>query len=130
MPSRRDEIAPAVERILELAIPVGLDRERRQDLAVATAEALANAAVHGNHLERDKWVEVRVEVTKGAEVSVTVTDAGKGFDTVALADPTDVPNLLVPRGRGVFLMRRLVDELSFNPAGNSVRLTLRARRAG
>jgi serine/threonine-protein kinase RsbW len=124
MASRREEIAPAVEKILDLAEPAELDRERRQDLAVAVAEALANAAVHGNHLRPETLVEIRVEVLPHEQVAVTVTDKGGGFDTATLADPTAVPNLLVPRGRGVFLMQRLVDRVEFNPRGNSVRLTL------
>lgn len=129
MPSQREEIAPTVESILEVADAAGLDRERRQDLAVAVAEALANAAVHGNGLRPATLVDVHVEVRPAEEVTVTVTDGGRGFDTASLADPTAVPNLLVPRGRGVFLMRRLVDEILFSPRGNSVKLTVRTRRS-
>ena len=128
MPSRREDIAPTVETILDLASGADLDRERRQDLAVALAEALANAAVHGNRLQKETFVEVRVEIEPGDAVSVSVTDSGSGFDTTKVADPTDVPNLLVPRGRGVFLMKRLVDRVEFNAMGNSVRLTIRSQR--
>jgi serine/threonine-protein kinase RsbW len=60
---------------------------------------------------------------------VTVRDAGPGFDTSALPDPSDPEHLLMPRGRGVFLMRRLVDQLEYNEKGNEVRLTL-VRRDG
>jgi anti-sigma regulatory factor (Ser/Thr protein kinase) len=70
-----------------------------------------------------------VEVQPDEEVAVTVTDSGEGFDTTSIADPTDVPNLLMPRGRGVFLMKRLVDQVKFNQTGNSVRLSLRTHPA-
>jgi serine/threonine-protein kinase RsbW len=39
-----------------------------------------------------------------------------------LADPTLPDRLLTPGGRGIFLMRRLVDRLEFGPVGNTVRL--------
>ena len=57
-----------------------------------------------------------------------VKDAGPGFDHTTTSDPTDTRNLLVPGGRGVFLMRRLVDRLEFLPPGNRVRLVVFTRR--
>jgi anti-sigma regulatory factor (Ser/Thr protein kinase) len=127
MPSRRAAIAPTVERILEAVSAVGLSADRRADLAVATAEALSNAAVHGNRLRPASLVVVTVSVTPKRNATVEVKDSGPGFDYTAVSDPTDPSNLLMPRGRGVFLMRRLVDHLEFHPPGNCVSLTVLAR---
>jgi serine/threonine-protein kinase RsbW len=127
MPSRRSAIAPTVERILKVVRDVGLSADRRADLAVATAEALSNAAVHGNRLKPRAMVVVTVGVAPRQRVTVEVKDAGPGFDYTAVSDPTDPSNLLTPRGRGVFLMRRLVDHLEFHPPGNCVSLTILAR---
>jgi anti-sigma regulatory factor (Ser/Thr protein kinase) len=60
---------------------------------------------------------------------VEVEDTGKGFDVASLTDPTDPKHLLAPSGRGVFLMRKLVDRLEFNASGNRVRMTA-IRRPG
>lgn len=128
MPSRRSAIAPTVERILEAIEGAGLDSDRRADLAVATAEALSNAAVHGNRLRPGSQVLITVGVVPGEEATVEVKDSGPGFDYTSCADPTDPAHLLVPGGRGVFLMRRLVDRLEFSPPGNSVCLTVRSHR--
>lgn len=128
MPSRRDAVAPTVERILAAARAAALDDEQRDNLAVALAEALSNAAVHGNHLQAQVPVRIALAVTAGHSVVVDVADAGDGFDLGAVSDPTAEDNLLVPGGRGVFLMRRLVDELEYNHAGNRVRLLVRTRR--
>ena len=57
-----------------------------------------------------------------------VRDSGDGFDADALPDPTHPSNLFNPSGRGVFLMRRLVDELEYNDKGNCVRLTVRRQQ--
>ena len=122
MQNRRDAIAPTVERILAAVRPADLTPEQRDDLAVAVAEALSNAAVHGNGLGSMKPVRVLVAVERGRCAVVEVTDSGAGFDQHGVRDPTHPERVLVPGGRGVFLMRRLVDRLEYNAVGNSVRL--------
>ncbi len=124
MPSRRDAVAPTIDRILEAVAPAGLDSERLTDLAVALAEALSNAAVHGHRLDPRRRVAVAVSISPGCVV-VEVSDSGGGFDAHRVSDPTSPERQLAPGGRGIFLMRRLVDEVVFNPTGNSVRLTVR-----
>jgi len=129
MPSRRDAVAPAVERVLEAVAAAKLDGDRLTDLAVAVSEALSNAAVHGNALDTRRVVRVAVAVSPGCAV-IEVSDSGGGFDEEAVSDPTQPEHHLVPRGRGIFLMRRLVDEVAYNAAGNTVRLTVRQARDG
>jgi anti-sigma regulatory factor (Ser/Thr protein kinase) len=124
MPSRRDAVAPTVDRILEAVAPAGLDEDRLTDLAVALAEALSNAAVHGHRLDPSRRVAVVVSVSPRCVV-VEVSDSGGGFDAGRISDPTLPERQLAPSGRGIFLMRRLVDEVSYNAAGNTVRLTVR-----
>lgn len=127
MQSRRSAVAPTVDRVLEAIKDSDLGPGRCHDLAVAVSEALSNAAVHGNRLHADSSVRVTVEVTPGAQVVVEVADSGQGFDVDALADPTHPSHILDPAGRGVFLMRRLVDRVEYNETGNHVRLTMRRR---
>jgi serine/threonine-protein kinase RsbW len=129
MPSRRDAVAPTIDRILEAVAPAGLDGDRLTNLAVALAEALSNAAVHGHGLDPRRRVGVEVAVSPGCVV-VEVSDSGSGFDARQVSDPTEPERQLAPSGRGVFLMRRLVDEVSYNAAGNVVRLTVRQHPNG
>ena len=124
MASRRNAIAPTVERILAAIEPAGLALEQRENLAVALAEALSNAAVHGNRLRANSRVSVTVEVEPG-HVSIEIRDSGSGFDRGALPDPSEPEHLLDTHGRGVFLMGRLVDEIHYNQKGNRVRLSIR-----
>lgn len=130
MPSRRDAVAPSVERVLSAARPAGLSTEQRDNLAVAVAEALSNAAVHGNQLHPRRSVRVTVLVTPRDCVVVEVTDFGSGFDSSQVGDPTHPARVLMPGGRGIFLMRQLVDRVEYNEAGNRVRLTVERRPAG
>ena len=128
MPSRREAVAPTVDRILKAVEGAGLDHEQRQDLAVAVGEALSNAAVHGNGLRHGSQVLISVAVTPRTGACVEVKDSGPGFDPRSVHDPTDPLRVLSPGGRGLFLMHRLVDEVEFSPSGNRVRLTMRTRR--
>lgn len=128
MPSGRDAIPAAVERVMDAVKPVGLRTGRRHDLAVAVSEALSNAAMHGNRLDPASRVVVTVEVVPDTRVVVEVRDSGQGFDSTRLSDPTEPERLLAPAGRGVYLMHALVDEVQYNKKGNRVRLTMNRRK--
>lgn len=103
---------------------------------VALAEALSNAIICGNGEDARKEVRVRVDVREDV-VIVEVEDEGQGFDLDACTvDPTTAANLEREDGRGLFLMRALVERVenfrAGNPArGHVVRLTVRhSGRAG
>ena len=130
MASRREAVAPMVDRVLAVAEAAALSDEQRDNLAVAVAEALSNAAVHGNRLHPQRRVRVMVAVTPRECVVVEVADLGSGFDSSQVGDPTHPARVLMPGGRGIFLMRQLVDRVEFNEAGNRVRLTVDRRPAG
>lgn len=91
---------------------------------VGLTEALSNAMLYGNNSDPEK--SVRVEVTiRVEELSVRVTDQGVGFDPAMVPDPTLPDNISKSGGRGIFLMKALMDEVQFNKRGNSVTMVLR-----
>ena len=94
------------------------------NLRVALSEALINAIIYGNGEDDRKGVALRVLFGRHA-VEMEVTDEGDGFDYRILPDPTLPGNRLRPCGRGVFLIRQLVDEVRFNDTGNSICMILR-----
>jgi Anti-sigma regulatory factor (Ser/Thr protein kinase) len=95
---------------------------------VALTEALSNAILRGNREDLTKSVRVRLIVDAQLLV-LEVEDDGTGFDLDACtADPTTPDNLGREDGRGLFLMRRLMDRVEqFRARGNVVRLTLHYR---
>ena len=98
-------------------------RKLRLNFRVSLVEALTNAMIYGN--ERDPSKRVRVEVfLQAGSVTARITDEGPGFDPARVPDPTVATNLLEDRGRGLFLMRELMDEVRFNDCGNCVTLIL------
>ena len=58
-----------------------------------------------------------------------MTDEGAGFDPESIPDPTTPQNVVREGGRGLFLMRELLDDVQFNALGNSVTLILRVNPA-
>ena len=102
------------------------DYARRFNLnfRVGLTEALSNAMLYGNGSDPQKRVRVEVDI-KVEEVAVRVTDQGSGFDPTTVPDPTLPDNISKTGGRGIFLMRALMDEVRFNDQGNSVTLILR-----
>lgn len=99
-------------------------RKLRLNLRVSLTEALSNAMLYGNGKDPDKRVRVEVMVGEGA-ITARVTDEGTGFDPGDVPDPTAPDNLEKAGGRGLFLMRELMDEVHFNERGNQVTLVLR-----
>ena len=94
---------------------------------VGLTEALSNAMLYSNASDPQK--RVRVEVTvRVEEVAVRITDQGVGFDPTTIPDPTLSDNISKPGGRGIFLMKALMDEVRFNDRGNSVTMVLRFER--
>jgi anti-sigma regulatory factor (Ser/Thr protein kinase) len=90
---------------------------------VGVTEALANAVLYGNDSDPGKTVRIDVSVDT-RRVEVRVTDQGDGFDPRRIPDPTTPENIESPGGRGLFLIRHLMDEMEFNDRGNAVRMVL------
>jgi len=96
------------------------------NIPVALTEALSNAILRGNNDDTSRSVHVRADID-ASRLVLEVRDEGTGFDLDACTeDPTTPDNLLREDGRGLFLMRRLMDHVErFTDGGNVVRLTLR-----
>lgn len=97
------------------------------NVPVALTEALSNAILYGNAEDPSKRVRVRAQVDD-AVLIVEVADEGPGFDINACTlDPTTPDHLEREDGRGLFLMRKLMDSVERieGGPGNIVRLTLR-----
>jgi serine/threonine-protein kinase RsbW len=90
---------------------------------VGITEALANAVLYGNAGDPRKRVRVEVSIDR-SRVALRVEDEGNGFDPDAVPDPTLPENLDRSGGRGLFLIRELMDEVEFSDRGNAVRLVL------
>ena len=104
-------------------------RKLNLNFRVGLTEALSNAMMYGNGHDPSKNVVVEVVMSQGC-LQATVRDQGTGFDPTSVPDPTLPENLSRSCGRGLFLMRELLDEVSYNDRGNEVTLVLRLESGG
>lgn len=125
LPADVRSIEHAVEYVVRRCRGCELHAERlRLNFRVGLTEALSNAMLYGSADDPSK--RVRVEVTFGqGTIRARVTDQGCGFDPFSIPDPTCPENIMKPSGRGLFLMRQLLDEVLYNDQGNQVTLVLR-----
>lgn len=97
----------------------GVDKDDIFDIQVAFEEVLRNAIVHGNKSDLAKKIMIEAELI-GNIMRICVEDEGKGFDTENLPDPTHEKNLLKETGRGVYLVKSLMDEVRYEDGGRRV----------
>jgi serine/threonine-protein kinase RsbW len=111
---------PVVRALCRQALTLlDADPQCVSDVALAVTEACANVVVHSSSSTQ---FEVRVEIDDW-DCTITVSDHGVGFDLASVAD-LEHPEV-AESGRGIELMRLLVDDLHFVPAegGTVVRLS-------
>ena len=110
MESTLDSVDSAEELALGLAERAGVDEDDLMKVGMAVRESMVNAVVHGNRYNANK--KVRFSVASDAErFTVRVADEGEGFDWNSLPDPLAPENLMKTSGRGLFLIRSLMDDL-------------------
>jgi serine/threonine-protein kinase RsbW len=125
LPSEMTAISPFVDKLMPLLRNCGCVSEGVSDVEIALREALANAIIHGNQEDRLKHVHVTCRCEPD-EVSFAVKDEGKGFDINNVPDPTAPENIGSAHGRGIHLMKALMDEVRFEQSGVVVHMRKRA----
>lgn len=126
VPSDLGIVGDAVELVASHLPPGTLSPRRISfNLRTALAEALGNAIRYGTGEDPDRVVRIHVELGRDF-VRIYVVDDGAGFDPSGTPDPTSAENVEREFGRGLFVIRHLVDDVAFNEKGNGICLTLRA----
>jgi len=102
-----------------IARRVGLDEESLHWTTMAVRESVINAIVHGNKSDPAKLVFIDFAATPESDpvdLIVSVRDQGPGFDPSRLNDPLTPDNVLKASGRGIFLIRQFMDDVSVERA--------------
>lgn len=107
------------KKLINILKDKGISEDMIFDIHIGFEEALRNAMIHGNKLDIQKKVIVDVELTDDFIV-ICVEDEGDGFDPDMIPDPTLEENLLNERGRGVYLITHLMDEVEYRNGGRCV----------
>ena len=132
IPSIQKQLKKTVTFIEGLASKAGFDEDAIVDIAIAVSEAVNNAILHGNKNDKDKKVQILVNLKKDF-IKVRVQDEGACFSPDNVCNPLDPNNLLKCNGRGILIQRALMDEVNFRAApggGTEVELIKRGGKAG
>jgi anti-sigma regulatory factor (Ser/Thr protein kinase) len=122
------ETIPAMmEFVAETAAAFGVHRKRIMHLELAVEEAAANICSYAYEIPPG---EVTVKISRDLElVRIELVDAGVPFDPMAMEAP-DIQSELEQRqvgGLGIFLIRRMLDEVRYSRSGELNILSLAVR---
>ncbi|MDP9264193.1 MAG: ATP-binding protein [Acidobacteriota bacterium] len=119
-----ENIEPMVQRVTDLARELHCDEGKDMEIGLALQEALANAIVHGCQSDPSKTVTCRVEFPQPAEMLIVVRDSGPGFEPKEVPDPLSPAGLESNHGRGIQLIRGLMDEAHYERGGTELHMTV------
>jgi len=117
----------AMECAASMAKKMGFTEDRIEDLKTAVAEACLNAIEHGNKMDTSSKVGITLTAEK-SRLQVSVKDEGKGIDEVPTPSiESKIKGEDKPRGWGIFLIKSLVNEVTFEPrpeGGNVTKMVI------
>jgi serine/threonine-protein kinase RsbW len=114
-------LAPGRNAIMNFVREHCAGEEQEIDIMLALQEALANAIRHGCHDDAGKLVHCTVEITPQA-FEFLIRDPGEGFDAGSATDSTEDGTNLTQHGRGILLMRSLMEEMQYRRNGTELYL--------
>ncbi len=122
--SQLEKIEEAALFIEKALINLHYCPENRDNVVIAATEAVTNAIIHGNKKDPGKTVQITVEGLKD-RIVIHVKDQGKGFCPRAIHDPLAPENIMRENGRGILILKSLMDDIvyNFSSKGTEVILT-------
>jgi anti-sigma regulatory factor (Ser/Thr protein kinase) len=130
--SREGNEREAIARVVAAVAGLGLEGARLERLKTAVGEATMNAMEHGSGYRADRPVSIRV-LHSPDRLRVQVIDAGGAFDLPAPEAPdleAKLAGTQTPRGWGLFLIQKMVDEAHVTDEGGRRVLELVVRLEG
>jgi serine/threonine-protein kinase RsbW len=123
LPSTLSTVEVVEAKAIEYAEKAGFDEDTASQVAMVSREAAVNAVLHGNKKDPKKQVRARFTLTP-EDLSIQIADEGNGFNPTDVPDPLSPEGLLRPSGRGIFLMRAIMDEVNFRELSPGTEITL------
>jgi len=118
-PADVNHVAGVVDQVVALMRQLHGETDKEPEVALALTEALANAVKHGS--KNNPALKVQCQVfTEGPAMTIIVRDSGPGFDPASVANPLELAGLTADHGRGLHMIRQLVDEVRFERNGAEI----------
>ena len=123
MPGDVTAIGPLVQRVTDLLVERGVARGHETEIALALQEALANAVRYGARSDPSKTVQVTLFCGERRGIKIVVRDPGPGFDPASIPSPVTADGLLSDHGRGLHMIKALLDEVTWEKNGTEIHMT-------
>jgi len=129
IPSALEALHRVLEEVMQVVKELPCAPEEVDGIQLALNEALANAIVHGNKSDPSKNVIVACfcDCETNGGLLIVVQDEGPGFDPRKVPDPTKAERIYSSHGRGIYLVRHLMDDVTYRNGGREVDLRKRKR---
>jgi len=121
-------VDPVETKAEQLARDAGFDEDTASQIAMVAREAVINAILHGNKKDPAKRVQVGFELNDES-LRIKIADEGAGLDPDTVPDPLAPENILRSSGRGIFLMRAIMDEVHFHQLDPGTEIEMIKHRA-
>jgi serine/threonine-protein kinase RsbW len=107
----------------ELIKQMSFTQDDGERIWLAVQEGITNAMRHGNKLDNSKTVSVTF-IPGPNQIEIQIHDQGNGVDMKSIPDPNLPENLLKPSGRGIYLMKQVLDSVEIKTSESGCTLVL------
>ena len=122
IPADAEAVGSVTDAIAEKLTRLDVPEQKRMEISLAVQEALVNAVVHGCGGDSSKTATCKLQCDDEGRIIIVVTDPGPGFSLESLSDPDQGEKMYADHGRGVYLIRKLMDEVQFKRGGSEIRM--------
>lgn len=112
------QVESIITKLREKLFAIKIPHEAFLDVQLALMEIIGNAFLHGTIGLENPQVEVEWQINNNS-ITLKVTDNGSGFDYKYAGTIYD-DDILEEKGRGLFLVFNVLDEVRFNDKGNEI----------
>jgi serine/threonine-protein kinase RsbW len=123
LPGNRETMDFVQSSILESMEEIGYRERELFAVRIAVEEAIANAVLHGHRGDQTLMIDISWSVVE-KQVSVVISDEGRGYDAASVPDPTADENLTLPSGRGLAMINAFMSDVKVTDEGRRIEMTL------
>ncbi|MCB2203590.1 ATP-binding protein [bacterium] len=128
IPSVRSNINLVEAFILEIHDAMTLEESVLDRIMISITEVVNNGIIHGNKSDPEKKVHISCSCYED-RVDFVIRDEGTGFHPEDIPDPLAETNLLKEGGRGVLIVRSMMDSVEFHQTDGGMEVHLSVRRS-
>jgi serine/threonine-protein kinase RsbW len=122
MAADRDAVDPVVRSVMQIVKDLKCAKGSDEAVELALTEALANAVQHGAKGDASKIIECDVACAEDNSLLIVVRDPGEGFNPANIPSPLVGENIYSHRGRGIYLINQLMDEVKYLKNGTEIHM--------